>query len=60
MIRVDAVTGSLEVLVPAVEFSAREAATVDLSHNEWGLGRDLFARFRENAGTADQGASVLY
>ena len=60
MIRVDAVTGSLEVLVPAAEFDAREPASADLSHNEWGLGRDLFARFRENAGTADQGASVLY
>ncbi|MBC7280372.1 phosphogluconate dehydratase [Hoeflea sp.] len=60
MIRVDAVTGSLEVLVPAAEFAARQPASADLSHNEWGLGRDLFARFRENAGTADQGASVLY
>ncbi|MDP3523900.1 MAG: phosphogluconate dehydratase [Hoeflea sp.] len=60
MIRVDAVTGSLEVLVPAAEFAAREPATADLSGNEWGLGRDLFARFRENAGTADEGASVLY
>ncbi|MDZ7601010.1 MAG: phosphogluconate dehydratase [Hoeflea sp.] len=60
MIRVDAVTGSLEVLVPAAEFAVREPATADLSGNEWGLGRDLFARFRENAGTADEGASVLY
>ena len=60
MIRVDAVSGSLEVLVDAAELASRELATADLSHNEWGLGRDLFARFRENAGTADQGASVLY
>ncbi len=60
MIRLDAVTGSLEVLVPAEEFTAREPATADLSHNEWGLGRELFARLRDNAGTADEGASVLY
>ena len=60
MIRLDAVTGSLEVLVPAEEFAARAPATADLSHNEWGLGRELFARLRENAGTADEGASVLY
>lgn len=60
MIRVDAVSGLLEVLVPATEFDARQPAEADLSHNEWGLGRDLFARFRENAGTADQGGSVLY
>ena len=60
MIRLDAVTGSLEVLVPAEEFAAREPATADLSHNEWGLGRELFARLRDNAGTADEGASVLF
>jgi phosphogluconate dehydratase len=60
MIRLDAVTGSLEVLVPAEEFAAREPAGADLSRNEWGLGRELFARLRENAGTADEGASVLY
>tara|TARA_R110002020_G_scaffold369046_1_gene580811 strand:+ start:9620 stop:11437 length:1818 start_codon:yes stop_codon:yes gene_type:complete len=60
MIRLDAVAGTLEILLPADEFAARKPATVDLSHNEWGLGRELFARFRENAGTADEGASVLY
>ena len=60
MIRLDAVSGTLEVLVPAEEFAAREPATADLSHNEWGLGRELFARFRETAGTADEGASVLF
>ncbi|AKI02104.1 6-phosphogluconate dehydratase [Hoeflea sp. IMCC20628] len=60
MIRLDAVTGKLDVLVDAAEFAAREPAQADLSHNEWGIGRELFARFRENAGTADEGASVLY
>lgn len=60
MIRVDAVSGSLEVLIDADEFAAREPATADLSHNEWGIGRELFARFRDNAGTADEGASALY
>jgi dihydroxyacid dehydratase/phosphogluconate dehydratase len=50
MIRLDAVTGTLEVLVPAEEFDAREPATADLSQNEWGLGRELFARLRDNAG----------
>ncbi|WP_394690734.1 phosphogluconate dehydratase [Hoeflea sp.] len=60
MIRLDAVTGTLEVLVPADEFDAREPATADLSQNEWGIGRELFARLRDNAGPADEGASVLY
>lgn len=60
MIRLDAVTGTLEVLVPADELDAREPATADLSQNEWGIGRELFARLRDNAGPADEGASVLY
>jgi phosphogluconate dehydratase len=60
MIRLDAVEGTLEVLVPAAEFDAREPVDADLSANEWGIGRELFARLRENAGPADEGASVLY
>jgi phosphogluconate dehydratase len=60
MIRLDAVIGTLEVLVPVDEFDAREPATADLSQNEWGIGRELFARLRDNAGPADEGASVLY
>lgn len=60
MIRLDAVAGTLEVLVDAAEFDARPPVTVDLSDNEFGLGRELFATFRRTAGPADQGASVLY
>ncbi|MFC3162201.1 phosphogluconate dehydratase [Ciceribacter thiooxidans] len=60
MIRLDAVAGTLEVMVDAAEFDARPAVTVDLSENEFGLGRELFATFRRTAGPADQGASVLY
>jgi len=60
MIRLDAVRGTLEVLVDAEVFASRAPAKADLSHNEWGIGRELFARFRDNAGPADEGASVLY
>ncbi len=60
MIRLDAVAGTLEVMVDAAEFDARPPVTVDLSDNEFGLGRELFATFRRTAGPADQGASVLY
>ncbi|WP_420408186.1 phosphogluconate dehydratase [Hoeflea sp.] len=60
VIRLDAVEGTLEVMVPAAEFDAREPVAADLSANEWGIGRELFARLRENAGSADEGASVLY
>ena len=60
MIRVDAVSGTLEVLVETTEFDARPPAVADLSANESGLGRELFAPLRRIAGPADQGASVLY
>ncbi|MCO6187092.1 phosphogluconate dehydratase [Rhizobium sp. L1K21] len=60
MIRIDAVNGAIEVLVNPAELAAREAAKADLSHNEFGMGRELFARFRQNAGPADRGASVFY
>ena len=59
MIRIDAVTGALEVLVDAAEFAAREPATQDLSSHQTGTGRDLFAAFRANVGTADTGAHVF-
>ncbi len=60
MIRLDAIAGTLEVLVDAAEFAARASATPDLSGNEFGLGRELFAPLRRVAGAADMGASVLY
>ncbi len=60
MIRIDAVTGSIEVLINPAEMATREVAVADLSGNETGMGRELFATFRRNAGPADQGASVLY
>jgi phosphogluconate dehydratase len=60
IVRLDAVAGTLEVLVNAAEFAARENATTDLDANEFGMGRELFASFRRIAGPADQGASVLF
>ncbi len=60
MIRLDAATGHLNVLIDAAELLAREPAYADLSGNEHGLGRELFAPFRAMAGPADHGASVLY
>jgi len=60
MIRLDAINGTVEVLVDAEEFAARKPVVADLSDNEFGMGRELFAPFRRNVGPADQGASVLY
>ncbi|WP_425419558.1 phosphogluconate dehydratase [Oricola indica] len=59
MVRVDATKGTLEVLVPAAEFDAREVVIADLSANAYGTGRELFETFRNVAGRADVGASVF-
>ncbi|MGE7370843.1 phosphogluconate dehydratase [Neorhizobium sp. NPDC001467] len=59
VVRLDATTGTLEVLVDAAEFAARPAATADLTENEYGMGRELFGAFRRNVGHADHGASVF-
>ncbi|NDV86142.1 phosphogluconate dehydratase [Aurantimonas aggregata] len=59
MIRLDGEAGTLEVLVDAAEFEARMPEQPDLSANEFGMGRELFAAFRSAVGTADQGASVF-
>lgn len=55
-IRVDAVAGVIEVLEPGV--ADRPAATPDLSANGFGIGRELFAAFREFVGPVDSGASL--
>jgi phosphogluconate dehydratase len=60
MIRLDAVAGTLEILIDAADLAEREPVKIDLSDNEFGLGRELFAHFRHAAGPADRGASVLF
>ena len=59
VIRIDATKGTMDVLVDAKEFSSRQLATKDMSDNEQGTGRELFAAFRNLAGRADQGASIF-
>ncbi|RYC30981.1 phosphogluconate dehydratase [Lichenibacterium minor] len=59
MVRIDAVTGRLDVLVPADEWDARENATCDLEDSHWGCGRELFAPFRAAVGAADAGATIF-
>jgi len=58
MLRLDAVAGTLDVLVDAAEWAAREPATAELATH--GCGRELFASFRERVGSAETGASVLF
>jgi phosphogluconate dehydratase len=55
-VRLDARTGRLEVLT---DLSGRVADPLDLSANEDGLGRDLFALFRRNVGAATDGAAAV-
>ncbi|MEL6795088.1 MAG: dihydroxy-acid dehydratase, partial [Pseudomonadota bacterium] len=57
LLRVDAIAGTLEILTDGV--TEREVATADLTANEHGTGRELFATFRQSVGAADAGASVF-
>lgn len=56
VIRVDATNGTLDVMVEDLE--DRPNATIDLSQNSAGLGRELFDVFRENVGLSTNGACV--
>lgn len=57
LLRVDAVKGELEILTPGV--LDRAPVIADLSANQHGVGRDLFAPFRNAVGSADAGASIF-
>ena len=59
VIRLDAVAGTLQVLVNASEWDARPLATMPAAlrtSNGIGMGRELFAGMRRNALTAEEGA----
>ncbi len=56
LLRVDAVAGTLDVLEQGFEDRAPEIR--DLTDNEDGLGREMFAAFRRNCGMASDGAGV--
>ena len=57
IIRVDAVAGTLQVLTPG--FGTRAPVVADLSANDFGTGRELFARLRAGATSAEDGGSIL-
>ncbi|WP_293575224.1 phosphogluconate dehydratase [Phaeobacter sp.] len=57
LLRVDALTGTLEVLDPA--FLQRTPAVADLSAYQHGTGREMFALFRKSVTSADTGATVF-
>jgi phosphogluconate dehydratase len=59
MIRLDADAGVLQALVPEAEWAAREIGTADLTANQVGMGRELFAMFRGSVSAAEQGAATF-
>ncbi|MDW6025105.1 phosphogluconate dehydratase [Mesorhizobium sp. BAC0120] len=59
MVRLDAENGTLEVIVPTEQLAARKVPAIDLTGNEYGFGRELFAGFRQLATRADQGAAAF-
>lgn len=57
ILRVDATAGTLDILTPDV--LDRPVTVADLSGNQAGTGRELFAVFRNTVGSADTGATVF-
>tara|TARA_R110002126_G_scaffold160458_7_gene308094 strand:+ start:725 stop:2557 length:1833 start_codon:yes stop_codon:yes gene_type:complete len=60
MLLIDGNNGKLEVLVDAAEFNARQQATSDLSHNFYGMGREMFGAMRAQLSGAEEGACSLF
>jgi len=59
VLRLDANAGTLDVQVGNDEWVAREFASADLSASQVGMGRDLFAVFRNVAAAADAGGGIF-
>jgi phosphogluconate dehydratase len=60
MIALDCDSQTLQLEVSDAELTARTAPEPDLSGNQHGTGRDIFALFRANASLAEAGASPLF
>jgi len=58
VIHIDCESGILQAEVPEAEFAAREPAPVK-KVSQWGIGRELFAPFRQVVSAADKGASIF-
>lgn len=59
IVRLDGEAGTLNVDVSDAELDKRSIPDVDLSGNGFGMGRELFAGFRQMVGPADRGAGVF-
>ncbi|OQW60431.1 MAG: phosphogluconate dehydratase [Proteobacteria bacterium HN_bin10] len=58
VVRVDGAQGTLNVVAPG-DWQARASTPVNLSAHARGVGRELFALFRANACSAEQGGSAF-
>ncbi|SFL11981.1 phosphogluconate dehydratase [Lysobacter sp. cf310] len=58
VVRVDAIAGTLSLRTED-DWTQREHARADLSSHHVGMGRELFAAFRDYAAPADRGAGVF-
>ncbi|NMH63899.1 phosphogluconate dehydratase [Shewanella salipaludis] len=56
IVRVNAMTGELTLLVSEAELATREAEAVDLHHSRYGMGRELFGALRANLSSPETGA----
>jgi phosphogluconate dehydratase len=59
IIKLDARTGVLDVLVDAATLAKRDPVKPEIFDATYGVGRELFTRLREGATPADEGASIL-
>jgi phosphogluconate dehydratase len=60
LITIDAEASTVDVDVPEAEWAARTLAPMDLAGNQFGVGRELFAVFRECVDSAEDGACALF
>jgi phosphogluconate dehydratase len=58
LIRLDSFAGTLDAHVPAAVWDQRGQPEVDLDANSYGVGRELFKLFRDNAVEAERGGGV--
>ena len=56
MITLDSINGTLQIALSDAELAQREIITPDLSHNRYGVGRELFSMMRRVVNSAEEGA----
>ncbi len=60
IVRIDGDAGTMDALVDADAWAARDAVRPSLAGNHVGHGRELFAMMRKQVGSAEQGACSLF